>query len=78
VAMHEGVMVFLKRKYQRLAVFVPVGFALLGLFMNGSTAMAFLAGSALGASDRKRIEQPWWVVPSAPLSRTPPGLRCIS
>jgi K(+)-stimulated pyrophosphate-energized sodium pump len=39
-------MVFLKREYQIPAVFVLVVFALLGLFINGSTAMAFLAGAA--------------------------------
>jgi K(+)-stimulated pyrophosphate-energized sodium pump len=45
-AIHEGAMVFLKREYQILAIFVLVVFALLGLFINGSTAMAFLAGAA--------------------------------
>jgi K(+)-stimulated pyrophosphate-energized sodium pump len=45
-AIHEGAMVFLKREYQILAVFVLVVFALLGMFINGSTAMAFLAGAA--------------------------------
>jgi K(+)-stimulated pyrophosphate-energized sodium pump len=43
-AIHEGAMVFLKREYQILAVFVLVVFALLGLFINGATALAFLAG----------------------------------
>jgi K(+)-stimulated pyrophosphate-energized sodium pump len=43
-AIHEGAMVFLKREYQILAVFVLVVFALLGLFINGGTAIAFLAG----------------------------------
>jgi K(+)-stimulated pyrophosphate-energized sodium pump len=45
-AIHEGAMVFLKREYQILAIFVLVVFALLGLFINGSTAVAFLAGAA--------------------------------
>jgi K(+)-stimulated pyrophosphate-energized sodium pump len=45
-AIHEGAMVFLKREYQILVVFVLVVFALLGWFINGSTAMAFLAGAA--------------------------------
>jgi K(+)-stimulated pyrophosphate-energized sodium pump len=44
-AIHEGAMVFLKREYQILAVFVLVVFALLGLFINASTALAFLAGA---------------------------------
>jgi K(+)-stimulated pyrophosphate-energized sodium pump len=45
-AIHEGAMVFLKREYQILAVFVLVVFALLGLFINGATAIAFLSGAA--------------------------------
>ncbi|MDQ3829903.1 MAG: sodium/proton-translocating pyrophosphatase, partial [Candidatus Tectomicrobia bacterium] len=45
-AIHEGAMVFLKREYQILAVFVLMVFALLGWFINGSTAVAFLAGAA--------------------------------
>jgi K(+)-stimulated pyrophosphate-energized sodium pump len=45
-AIHEGAMVFLKREYQLLAVFILVVFALLGLFINGATAIAFLAGGA--------------------------------
>jgi K(+)-stimulated pyrophosphate-energized sodium pump len=44
-AIHEGAMVFLKREYQILAVFIFVVFALLGWFINGATAMAFLAGA---------------------------------
>jgi Na+/H+-translocating membrane pyrophosphatase len=46
MAIHEGAMVFLKREYQLLAVFVLVVFALPGWFINGSTAVAFLAGAA--------------------------------
>ena len=46
MAIHEGAMVFLKREYQILTVFVLVVFALLGWFINGFTAMAFLAGAA--------------------------------
>ena len=45
-AIHEGAMVFLKREYQILVVFVLAVFALLGLFINGATAVAFLAGAA--------------------------------
>jgi K(+)-stimulated pyrophosphate-energized sodium pump len=43
-AIYEGAMVFLKREYQILTVFVLVVFALLGWFINGSSAIAFLAG----------------------------------
>ncbi len=45
-AIHEGAMVFLKREYQILAIFVLVMLTLLGWLINGSTAMAFLAGAA--------------------------------
>ncbi len=45
-AIHEGAMVFLRREYQILGVFVLVVFALLGLFINGATAIAFLSGAA--------------------------------
>ena len=44
-AIHEGAMVFLKQEYQLLAVFVLVVFALLGLFISGATAVAFMAGA---------------------------------
>ena len=44
-AIHEGAMVFLTREYQILAIFVLVVFALLGLFISGATAMAFMAGA---------------------------------
>ena len=44
-AIHEGAMVFLKQEYQILAVFVLVVFALLGLFISGATAIAFMAGA---------------------------------
>ena len=46
MAIHEGAMVFLKREYQILTVFVLLVFALLGWFINGSTALTFLAGAA--------------------------------
>jgi K(+)-stimulated pyrophosphate-energized sodium pump len=46
VAIHEGAMVFLKREYQILTVFVLVVGGLLGWFINGSTALAFLSGAA--------------------------------
>src|SRR5919109_1002384 len=45
-AIHEGAMVFLKREYQILAIFVLVVLTLLGWLINGATAMAFLAGAA--------------------------------
>jgi K(+)-stimulated pyrophosphate-energized sodium pump len=45
-AIHEGAMVFLKREYQILAVFVLVVLALLVWFINPSTGVAFLAGAA--------------------------------
>jgi Na+/H+-translocating membrane pyrophosphatase len=38
-------MVFLRREYQILLVFVLAVFALLGLFIRGATAMAFLGGA---------------------------------
>jgi K(+)-stimulated pyrophosphate-energized sodium pump len=44
-AIHEGAMVFLRREYQILLVFVLAVFALLGLFIRGATVMAFLGGA---------------------------------
>ncbi|MEE9257221.1 MAG: sodium-translocating pyrophosphatase [bacterium] len=42
---HEGAMVFLKREYKILAIFVTVVFVLLWVFLNKSTGMAFLIGA---------------------------------
>jgi len=42
---HEGAMVFLKREYQILAIFVVVVFALLSVAISFSTAMAFITGA---------------------------------
>ena len=42
---HEGAMVFLKREYKILAIFVAVVFVLLWLFLNKSTSLAFLIGA---------------------------------
>ncbi len=42
---HEGAMVFLKREYKILAIFVAVVFVLLWVFLNKSTGMAFLIGA---------------------------------
>ncbi|QKT03749.1 sodium-translocating pyrophosphatase [Ectothiorhodospiraceae bacterium 2226] len=47
-AIHLGAMVFLRREYSMLALFVAVVFALLWVFLDGASAMAFLAGA--GAS----------------------------
>jgi K(+)-stimulated pyrophosphate-energized sodium pump len=42
---HEGAMVFLKREYKILAIFVAVVFVLLWVFLNKSTGLAFLIGA---------------------------------
>lgn len=44
-AIHEGAMIFLRREYQILLGFVLAVFALVGLFIRGATAMAFLGGA---------------------------------
>jgi K(+)-stimulated pyrophosphate-energized sodium pump len=44
-AIHEGAMVFLKREYSILAVFVAVVFALLAWQLGVQTGLAFLAGA---------------------------------
>jgi K(+)-stimulated pyrophosphate-energized sodium pump len=44
-AIHEGVIVFLKHEYEILVIFVLVVVALLAWFINGATAIAFLAGA---------------------------------
>jgi K(+)-stimulated pyrophosphate-energized sodium pump len=45
-AIHEGAMVFLRKEYQILAIFIVVVFLLLMAFINFSTSIAFLCGSA--------------------------------
>lgn len=44
-AIHEGAMVFLKREYRIIGIFVAVVFVLLGLFISWNTAVAYLAGA---------------------------------
>lgn len=44
-AIHEGAMVFLKREYQILGVFVAIVFVLLAIFIGFFTAIAFLVGA---------------------------------
>ncbi|RMF92001.1 MAG: sodium-translocating pyrophosphatase, partial [Nitrospinota bacterium] len=44
-AIHEGAMVFLKREYQILAIFVGIVFLLLTFAINILTAVAFLCGA---------------------------------
>jgi len=43
---HDGAMVFLKREYSILAVFVIVVFALLAWKIELNTALAFLGGAS--------------------------------
>jgi K(+)-stimulated pyrophosphate-energized sodium pump len=45
-AIHEGAMVFLRKEYQILAVFIAVVFLLLLAFISFATAIAFLSGAA--------------------------------
>jgi K(+)-stimulated pyrophosphate-energized sodium pump len=44
-AIHEGAMVFLRKEYQILAVFIAVVFLLLLAFISFATALAFLCGA---------------------------------
>ena len=44
-AIHQGAMVFLRREYQMVAIFVAVVFAALFVFLSLWTAVAFLAGA---------------------------------
>lgn len=44
-AIHEGAMVFLRKEYQILAVFIAVVFLLLWAFISFATAIAFLCGA---------------------------------
>ena len=45
-AIHEGAMVFLRREYQIIAIFVVIVFVLLGISINFATAFAYLGGAA--------------------------------
>ena len=45
-AIHEGAMVFLRREYQSIAIFVAIVFVLLGISINFATAFAYLGGAA--------------------------------
>ena len=45
-AIHEGAMVFLRKEYQILAVFIAVVFLLLLAFISFATSIAFLSGAA--------------------------------
>ncbi len=45
-AIHEGAMVFLRKEYQILAVFIVVVFLFLMTFINFSTSIAFICGAA--------------------------------
>ena len=44
-AIHDGAMVFLRKEYQLLVIFIAVVFLLLLVFINLWTAIAFLAGA---------------------------------
>ncbi len=48
-AIHDGAMVFLKREYSRLAIFIVIVFGLLATFIGGWTAFAFLVGASCSA-----------------------------
>ena len=43
-AIQEGAMVFLKREYQIILIFVAIVFILLGISINFATAFAYLGG----------------------------------
>jgi K(+)-stimulated pyrophosphate-energized sodium pump len=45
-AIHEGAMVFLKREYMMVSVFIAVVFIVLGVALNWMTSLAFLNGAA--------------------------------
>ncbi|MGI9553559.1 MAG: sodium-translocating pyrophosphatase [Thermodesulfobacteriota bacterium] len=45
-AIHEGAMVFLRREYQIIAIFIVIVFVLLGISINFATAFAYLGGAA--------------------------------
>ena len=42
---HEGAMVFLRREYKILAIFVAVVFVILWAFLNLSTGLSFITGA---------------------------------
>lgn len=44
-AIHEGAMVFLKREYRIIGIFVAVVFVLLGLFISWNAGIAYVAGA---------------------------------
>jgi len=44
-AIHEGAMVFLKREYRIIGIFVAVVFVLLGLFIGWGAAIAYIVGA---------------------------------
>jgi len=44
-AIHEGAMVFLKREYRIIGIFVAVVFVLLGLFISWDAGIAYVAGA---------------------------------
>ncbi|HML94970.1 MAG TPA: sodium-translocating pyrophosphatase [Thermodesulfobacteriota bacterium] len=44
-AIHEGAMVFLKREYRIIGIFVVVVFVLLGLFIGWGAAVAYIVGA---------------------------------
>ncbi len=48
-AIHDGAMVFLKREYKILAIFVIIVFILLAVFLSPKTAIAFLSGALCSA-----------------------------
>ena len=49
-AIHDGAMVFLKKEYSILAVFVAIVFALLWVYIAQQTALAFLLGAFFSMS----------------------------
>jgi K(+)-stimulated pyrophosphate-energized sodium pump len=49
-AIYRGAMVFLRREYSIIAIFVMIVFLLLGLGLNWWTALAFLTGAICSAS----------------------------
>jgi K(+)-stimulated pyrophosphate-energized sodium pump len=48
-AIHEGAMAFMSREYKYLALFVVILFAVITIFMQWQTAVAFLAGASCSA-----------------------------
>ena len=54
-AIHDGAMVFLRKEYQILAVFITVVFLLLIVFIARQTAIAFLCGAATRPKVKIRV-----------------------